>query len=136
MNLTKKILVWFGIATCLGTPLIFWSLATFILLFDDPTLFESDFQGTLIVILILGAGGILGIVSLLSATLGRSKLLFNKFTTKIFLLMGVFAVLICGYLMITPYDGFRLYEMPLIVLTYIPLICVGCIVYVFRNILF
>ncbi len=96
---------------------------------------ELDFYSTAFYIILLGAAGIIGIVSLISITLGQPKLLLNKKLTLLFLVMGITSVIIAGYNLLVPVVWANLYQLETILLIYLPLGCTAWMIYIFRDFL-
>tara|TARA_R110002049_G_scaffold252264_1_gene427262 strand:- start:395972 stop:396436 length:465 start_codon:yes stop_codon:yes gene_type:complete len=134
MKLSFKVLIWFIVSFCFTVPIYFWSILLSILLFDE-ILMELDFYSTAFYIILLGAAGIIGIVSLISITLGQPKLLLNKKLTLLFLVMGITSVIIAGYNLLVPVVWANLYQLETILLIYLPLGCTAWMIYIFRDFL-
>lgn len=136
MGLSKKILIFIGIVIGLGLPISLWFLALVALLFSDLAIFEEDMYPTVITLLVLGGGGLLGIISLMSATPESTNPLFGRFITVMLLVMGAWALLLYAYLLVEPFHWHKLFALPLVFFVYMPTLCATYIVYNFRPLLF
>ena len=136
MELSKKILLCIGIVICLGLPISLWFLALVTLLTGDLTVFEADFYPTVIALLLLGAGGLLGIMSLMATPPGSTTPLFSGFITITLLLMGASALLLYAYLLVTPFHWNKLFAPPLVFFVYVPMTFAVYIIYSSKPMLF